>query len=215
MAKALVTQPNYDYTTRYISAWAQKAVDLAKGKGISVICLKEARANKREFESVIRKTQPKFIFINGHGDERSVTGQDGEVLVKVRVNEGILNRSVVYALSCQSAKVLGKESVKSGADAYLGYEEDFIFLYDERCRTNPKIDKTAKLFLDPSMALPVSLFKGHSTGQAYGNSQNEYRRTIVSLLSSEASSEQRTYIGYLIWDMKSQVCLGSRSAIIW
>lgn len=214
MAKALVTQPNYDYTTRYLSTWAQKAVDLAKGKGISVVCLKEARASKKEFESVIRKTQPKFVFVNGHGDDGSVTGQNGEVLVEAGVNEGILSRSIVYALSCRSAKVLGKESVESGADAYLGYEEDFIFLYDERCRTNPKIDKTAKLFLDPPMALPVSLFKSHSTGQAYNNSQNEYRRTIVSLLSSEASSEQRTYIGYLVWDMQSQVCLGSQKAVI-
>jgi len=214
MAKLLVTQPNYDYTTRYLSQWANKAVALAKEKGLSAVCLKNKRANKREFESVIKKTKPSFLFLNGHGSERCVTGQDDEVLVEVGVNEGILGKMVVYALSCRSARVLGKQSLKSGAVAYLGYNEDFIFFYDEKVRTNPKIDKTAGLFLDPPVVLATSLIKGHPTRRAYVNSQNAYRNTIIKLLSSEATFEYRTYIRYLVWDMSNQVCLGNQAASI-
>ena len=49
----LVTRPNYDYTTRYISAWAKKIIDLAKSKGNIVLDLDKGRACKKELESMV------------------------------------------------------------------------------------------------------------------------------------------------------------------
>lgn len=213
MVKILVTQPTSDYTTRYISAWANFVVDLAKKRRIDAVCLRSKRANRKEFQSVVMKTKPRFLFLNGHGNKRAVAGQDNEILVEVNNEKGILKEKIVYALACSSAKILGRKSVKDGTDAYLGYDEDFIFFYDEKCRTNPINDLTAKLFLDPSNAIPISLLKGHPAGRAYKNSQNMYKKTAAQLLGSQ-SSEDRTYLKYLIWNMAHQVCLGNKKAAI-
>ena len=213
MVKMLVTQPTSDYTTRYISTWANFVVDLAKKRRVNVVCLKSKRANRKEFQSVVMKTKPRFLFLNGHGNEKTVAGQNNEILVGVRDTKAILKKKIVYALACSSAKILGRKSVKDGTDAYLGYDEDFIFFYDEKCRTRPKNDLTAKLFLDPSNTIPISLLKGHPAGKAYENSQSMYKKIVVQLLGSQ-SSEDRTYLKYLIWDMTNQVCLGNKKAAI-
>jgi len=214
MVKILITQPTSDYTTRYISAWANFVIDLAKKRKIDVVCLKGKRANRKEFQSVVIKTKPRFLFLNGHGNEKVVAGQDNEILVEMSNEKRILKEKIVYALACSSAKILGRKSVKDGADAYLGYDEDFIFFYDEKCRTSPINDLTAKLFLDPSNAIPISLLKGSSVGKAYENSQSMYKKVIIQMLDSQSSSEKRTYLKYLIWDMTNQVCLGNKKAAI-
>lgn len=214
MSKILVTQPTFDGTTKYISAWANLVIDLAIKKKIGIIRLKDKRANRKEFQSVVMKVKPRFLFLNGHGNEEAIYGQDNKVLVDVNDTKAILRGKIIYVLACSSAKVLGRKSVKDGADAYLGYDEDFIFFYDEKSRTRPGKDLTAKLFLDPSNAIPFSLLKGHSVSQAYENSQNMYKRTVIRLLSSQSSTEARTYIKYLIWDMTYQICLGSKKAKI-
>ncbi len=43
----------------------------------------------------------------------------------------MLKEKIVYAISCQSAKNLGKKSIKSGTKSYImGYDDDFIFVFD-------------------------------------------------------------------------------------
>ena len=142
----LITRPNYDYTTRYLYSWAGKVKDFAESRGEKVLDLKKTRANRNELESMIVKTEPAFLFLNGHGNESQVTGQDGEVLVNAGENSELFQSKVVYALACRSAKELGKRSVDEGAVAYIGYDEDFIFMYTEEKRTRPTEDATAGMF---------------------------------------------------------------------
>src|SRR3989339_1028484 len=102
MAKhLLVTRPEYDYTTRYISAWAKKYFELAEQKGYTVVDLRRKRANRKEFESVIKKIKPAFVILNGHGNKNEVAGNDNETLVETNTNAEILADKITYALSCQ------------------------------------------------------------------------------------------------------------------
>ena len=49
----IVTRPEYDYTTRYISAWAEKYLKLANQKGYAIVDLRRKRASlQRSFKSV-------------------------------------------------------------------------------------------------------------------------------------------------------------------
>ena len=215
MSKAiLVTRPEYDYTTRFISAWAVKVIDFAKSKGTSVFDLSKERATKREFESIVEKKHPRFIFLNGHGDDRMVTGQDEEVLVKCGENEKVLKSRIVYALSCRSAKELGPESVASGADAYIGYDEDFIFMYRNEKRLRPTEDKTAAMFLESSNQVAMSLLKGNSAQASHLSSRRAFIRSIQKLLTSKVAQEDSSAVRYLVWDMQHQVCLGDQEARI-
>lgn len=211
---ALITQPNHDLTTYYISAWAEKVVQLAKKKDLNIISLKGKRANKTVFTSITQKKSPQLIFLNGHGNSDLVAGQNNEVLVKEGENEIILKGRITYALSCQSAKRLGKAAIKGGASAYIGYQEDFIFYYDREKTTKPLNDTVIKLFLEPSNTMVISLIKGHSSGEAWRNSQRDFKKKITNLVLSQDKVAINTYLPGLIWDMKNQVCLGNNQAVL-
>ena len=210
----LVTRPEYDYTTRYISTWAQKVIKHARGKGHFVLDLEGNRARKKEIESVIKKKNPSLIFLNGHGNDSIVTGQDGEILIEAGKNEAMLKGAIVYALSCRSAKVLGVASVQQGTRAYIGYEEDFIFMYNSEMRTRPAEDNTALLFLDPSSQVMFSLLKGHNARDSQANTKKVFMRTIQKLLTSQTSRDDTAMVRYLLWDMRNLVCRGDPAAAL-
>ncbi len=212
--RILVTRPSSDRTTKYISVWAKKVIDLANTKGDIVLDLENQRATQQELESMVKKHNPSLVFFNGHGTNDCVKGQNGQVLVQTGVNEDILSGRVIYALSCSSAFGLGPRSIQIGAAAYIGYKEVFFFLYDESSRTRPHLDKTVELFLGPSNQVVVSLVKGHTAGEAHESSKQAFVRNIRKLLSSEASATESAAVKYLFWDMRAQVCLGQPSSTI-
>ena len=82
----LVTRPEHDFTTRYISAWADEYIKLASSKGFTVIDLRRERASREEFESVIEKKNPIFVVMNGHGNTNEVTGCENKTIIKLSDN---------------------------------------------------------------------------------------------------------------------------------
>ncbi|SRR3989339_334425 len=208
----LVTRPKYDDTTHYLFYWAQEVIDFAKEKGIKVLDLDKERANKNEFESVVAKMRPSFIFLNGHGSTDCVTGRDNEILLQVGDNEKMLKEKSVYALSCSSAKKLGPASIESKAKVYLGYDDVFIFSYEPDKLSKPLNDKTAELFISPSNQLVISILKGHTASEAYEKSQKFFMKNIQKLVTSDSSDSE--LIQYLLWDKMHQVCLGDDKAVL-
>jgi hypothetical protein len=210
----LVTQPNHDLTTKYISSWAEKVVALAKKKNVKVIALKSKRANKKEFILLNQKTNPRLIFFNGHGNDDLISGQNNEILVQAGKNDDCLRGKIIYALSCRSAKKLGKSSIKKGTKAYLGYKEDFIFNYNQEKVSAPLQDKIAQMFLEPSNLLVSLLVENHSTGKAWKKSQEDFKKKAISIIAGRDKVAINSFLPCLLWDMKHQVCLGNKKAIL-
>lgn len=209
MAKhLLVTRPEHDYATRYLSAWAERFFTLTKEKGYSVIDLYRQRANRIEVESILDKRSPDFVVINGHGSTDSVAGHENEPLLIAGDNSSLLRGKIIYAISCRSAAGLGKEVGEYSDTAYIGYKEDFVLVYFERCRTRPLKDKLAALFLDPSNLVVTTLLKGHPAQDAVSRAKQEFLRKIQALLTSEASADEYSALRYLVWDMKNLVLCG-------
>ena len=202
----LVTRPNYDLTTRFISAWAESVIDFAKKQANSLFDLVGEKARRNIFESMIRKHNPDIVFLNGHGGEKLVTGQDEEIIIESGVNDNLLKDRITYALSCKSAKVLGVESVKNGATAYIGYKDDFIFQYSKDKISKPKSDKTAALFLEPSNQIVISLLKGHEAIDAERRGKDAFLKNIRKLITSQTPQDDGTNLRYLVWDMQNLVC---------
>lgn len=209
MAKyLLVTRPEHDYSTRYLSAWAKRFFALTKKKGYSVIDLYRQRANRREIESILDKKSPDLVVINGHGNSDSVAGHKNEPLLIAGDNSFLLKEKIIYAISCRSAAGLGKEAGEYTNTAYIGYKEDFVFVYLEEYRTRPLEDKLAALFLDPSNLVVTTLLKGHPTQDAVSRAKQEFLRKIQTLLTSEARADEYSTLRYLVWDMKNLVLCG-------
>jgi len=202
----IITRPDHDVTTNYLYHWSKPLISAA-GRRHKVIDLAKKRANASELASIIKKVGPTLIVFNGHGDESTVTGFDNEPLIKAGKNHGILKGSTVYARSCRSAKILGPRCIRSRCRAYLGYDDDFVFFIEEEKITHPLEDKTAKLFLEPSNHVVISLLKGHSAGDSNSRSKELFKRVIQSLATSSAPRESADLVPYLIWDYIHQVCL--------
>lgn len=207
----LITRPEYDYTTRYISEWAEKYLKLAKEKGYSLIDLKRERANRQEFESVIKKKKPEFIILNGHGNSDEVAGHDNETLIETHTNSEILADKITYALSCQSAKKLGVKVGLYPNTTYIGYKEDFAFLCLEKYGRKPTKDTLAGFFLEPSNAIVVSLLKGHNTSDSFSRGQYEFTKNIQKLLTSKIKSDEYSALRFLVWDLKHLTLCGDKN----
>ena len=208
----LITQPDFDRTTRYISAWSNEVEEFSKKRGNKTITLKGKRANRSEFESVISKIEPKLIMLNGHGNDNEVAGQDNEVLLDLKSREEIIRGKIFYALSCSAAKTLGIDCVKKGTIAFIGYSEAYIFLHSHLKISRPREDKRAQLFFKPSNLIPISLIKGNNTKDSFHDSKNAMKRTIVDLLNSETSNEERACLPYLVWNYQHLTLLGDGTA---
>ncbi len=207
----LITRPEYDVTTRYLSQWSEKIIKEAKNKGRSVIDLFRSKANRKRVISTLEKRSPGLVVLNGHGSENYVTGHDNEVILKDGDRKAVSSK-IIFARSCKSAKILGQNAVIQGATAYLGYKEDFWFRYNVAKISKPLEDKTAALFLEPSNHLVISLLKDHPTGYANNTSKALFRKNIEKLLIEGPSAEDYDTIRYLYWDMINQVCLGNEEA---
>jgi hypothetical protein len=207
----LVTRPEYDYTTRYISAWAEKYLQLARQKGYAIIDLKRKRANRKEFESVIKKIKPAFIILNGHGNKDEVAGNDNETLVDANTNTEILAGRIIYALSCQSAKNLGTKVGLYPNTTYIGYKEDFAFVRLEKYGRKPTKDIFAGFFLEPSNAIVVSLLKGHNTQDSFSRGQREFTKNIQMLLTSKIKSADSSALRFLVWDLTHLTLCGDKN----
>ncbi|HUD07317.1 MAG TPA: hypothetical protein VMR34_05525 [Candidatus Saccharimonadales bacterium] len=203
----LVTMPDYEPTTRYLAAWAKSLIQYAERRSVNVLKLDKKRANRKEFESIVTKMSPDLIFMNGHGAEHCVTGQDEEVLLDMD-NSKILKGTIAYAVSCKSAAQLGPETIKKGAKSFIGYTQDFIFFSEGGTTSKPRTDKTAALFLDPSNQVVVSLLKGKSASESVKKGKQEFTRNILKASSSEAQLGYGAYLRFLWWDRQYLTHLG-------
>ena len=61
MPKILITRPEHDDTTHYLSHWSRQAIDLAEKKGIKVFDLHRENANRQKFNGIIQKQKPNFV----------------------------------------------------------------------------------------------------------------------------------------------------------
>lgn len=207
----LITRPEHDVTTRYLSKWSEKIIKEARNKGKSVIDLFRGKANRNRLISTLEKRNPGLVVLNGHGSENYVRGHNNEIILRGG-DKKALNSKIIFARSCKSAKTLGQNAITRGAIAYLGYKEDFWFRYNITKISRPLEDKTAALFLGPSNHLVVSLLKDHPTGYANNKSKALFRKNIEKLLIEGPLVEDYDTIRYLYWDMINQVCLGREDA---
>ena len=211
--KILITRPDHDITTLYLFQWTELVIKLIKeDNSFLLVDLPKEQANKKEFISQLKKGNPVLVLLNGHGSGTTVCGYNNEALVTLGNDEKYFRNKIIYAISCRSARTLGKYLIGQGTKTYLGYDDDFIFIIEEPESGNLLEDKTAGLYLEPAILVALSMIKGNTVGDAFRESQNKFKENIDQLLNSEASEKTKELLPYLYWDMEHQVCLGDSQA---
>ncbi|MBI5038142.1 MAG: hypothetical protein HZC01_05570 [Candidatus Kerfeldbacteria bacterium] len=209
----LITRPEYEDTTRYLSCWSDFILNESKGKGFERIDLSKKKANKERFLGILRKKSGirMLVVLNGHGDDRAVAGQDNEIIMSVE-DAALLSDKIIYARACSSAKELGPSAVSSGALAYIGYDIEFVFFTENDKLSRPLQDRTAALFLEPSNHVPIALLKGHPASDVNYRSQEKSLHVIKRLVAEGPKSVHYYTIPFLFANMNHQVCSGGPKA---
>ncbi len=206
----LVTLPDYDMTTHYLSVWGRKSINAAEEHNIQVTTLEKEKVNRKNVESYLSGFKFNVVFLNGHGSPQLVTGHLEEPVIILGKNEAALKGTITYAVSCSSAKELGDSTILAGARCYVGYTEDFIFVLDDNNSTHPSEDKLAGLFLEHTYVFMNGLFRGASVGDAY----EKARESLWSSISIAESSGNKGILSWLVWDYYAFVLKGDGSAML-
>jgi len=208
----LITRPNHDLATTYLFYWSKFVLGEAKKRQIQIFDLKGKKANRKELTSYIKKHKSKLVVFNGHGAEDSITGYNNRVIMKTSKDAKLLSQKIVYARSCDAAKKLGPTSIKKKAIAFIGYKRKFLFGYSPSKISQPLRDGIAKLFLEPSNLVPISLIKGNTVEKSFQKSQKAMWKNFHYMFSSKALQVEREAAPYLWMNRKYQTLLGSKSA---
>lgn len=195
-----MTRPNHEIRVTYLFHWGKEILNFAKKRNINFSDFKDGKANKKDVEKYLRKQNPRMIVFNGHGNATMICGHEDEPLIISNENEDLLSSKIAYAIACDAAKKLGKDAVKKGCDAFIGYEGPFGFVRDASRECNPSKDKFAKPFKQVSNVIVTSLLKGSSVKESVEKSKRLTSELIKEYSTSDAESGHKDVRFWLFWD---------------
>src|SRR3989338_8393913 len=105
----LITRPQHEYRICYLHAWSKEIVDFATKKGINFTDFDKKQSTKDNVEKYLKKRNPEFVVLNGHGQESGdeILGHEDKTIIKAGQNTNLLKNSIIYARACFSSKILG------------------------------------------------------------------------------------------------------------
>ena len=211
----LITCPEHDDATAYLSYFSKKIIEESEKKLIKVKRIGEKDLNMDNFSDILKQLDYRLIVLNGHGSYDSIFGHKKNVIVQVGKNEFLLKERIVYARSCNAGVKLGPECMKNSKNGcFIGYELPFIFFMDSKWTTKPNNDKIAKLFLEPSNLVPISIIKGRAAFEAHDNSKKQMLKTMNHLLTTAKEQETPFYLEALWNNYLGQVICGNDKAAL-
>ena len=116
-----------------------------------------------------------------------------------------------YALSCSSAKKLGKEAVKTKEGVFIGYKDSFMLYTNSNRETTPLKDEIAASFLEPSNKLSISLIKGNTAQEASDKSKEEFKSEIRKFMVSKPIEGSERIAMALLWNLNNQIVQGNKN----
>ncbi len=209
----LITLPDFDDATSYLLQWSKQVIELASDKSVKVTTLREKDANRENLQQRLNSKRYSFVFFNGHGSKEVICGQQNEVLID-RENIHLLDSTIVYSRSCDSAAILGQKALDEGkAKAFIGYVAAFLFFVNNARSATPIKDDYARPCLESSNVVPKSLINGSTTGQAVEKTQKHFDKEI-EYLKTHYSPENSHILFALQWNKAVLKLIGDRSATI-
>lgn len=209
----LVTRPQYDDCTSYLSHFSSLVLKEAKKLQINTKDFDGEKANSKNVSKFVGKQDPKLIFINGHGDSDSLGGHKGEILFSITKDIDLLKDKLVYARACHAGIAFGEKMVKGNGGCFIGYTMPFSFWTEDKHSATPLKDNTAKLFLEPSNEIVISLINGYSAQASHERSKEMMVENMRKILKMEAKKEPGA-MGWLevLWNnYEGQILHGNRN----
>ena len=210
----IITRPRHDDVTEYFSQFSKEIIKEAKSADFSVKDLVDKKAVKSSFELVAENFPFDFAVLNGHGNANEILGHDKKPIVSEGVNENLLAGRITYVRACEAGASLGKSIVSlDGNGCFIGYELPFQFYGDINWVTNPIKDNTARIFLESSNAVPISLINGKTALEAHEAAKRMMLKNLNKALRN--INKDSLAIAEALWNnYDGQVLLGNSNAIL-
>jgi len=200
-----------DAPTRYGYHYLKRFSRYAAKQGHRIIFL--STATLQTFRDTIRKYNPHFVIINGHGGRKGVevannvllgvVDYDPELGKKIyRQNPEWMAGRIVYLFTCNTMKELGFRLIDYGAIAVAGFRDAFIFSSEES--TSPERDKLAEPFFVALLQLPLHL----TAGKSFGFAANATRKAFNYYLEKAETEGQTESAKYLNHDLVNFLAIG-------
>ena len=186
--RILLIRNDHDPITHYRYKWSDPIKNIAEKKGIKTDCVDGPKVTKSEVESRIKKLNPSFLILNGHGSDKSFYGHKGEIIFDSK-DTACLKNKIVFSRACNCAKTLGKVAVNnSKCKAFAGYKFEFWNVRNTDTEIKPLNDQISQPIWEISNTTPISLIKGSTMDEAIEASHRKATKEISKLLFSEEPS---------------------------
>ncbi|MHA1812888.1 MAG: hypothetical protein ACTSYX_05565 [Candidatus Thorarchaeota archaeon] len=113
----------------------------------------------------------------GHGDPDTFSGDGDQVVMSVSSIPNVRGK-VVFLVSCETALELGPAIIKSGADAFIGFKDDLVWIADADLVSRPWADEPAGLVMMPIVSCINSILDGETIGDSFNTMKEEMSANI-------------------------------------
>jgi len=178
--------------------------NLSLNPNLEVIDLAAEDAEKEPVLNALEEHDPYLIISFGHGYSSAYTG-NSETPIFDTNNIYLLAGRIWKTLSCQVGKLLGLQMVREGGIAFLGYDEDWVWLALDSS-ADPYEDKHAKAFYISDNQGSIVLGVTYDPSKASDEAIKEYNRWIDYWLENpEEDPKAVEIVKWLIWDRDALV----------
>ena len=167
----VLAMPDYDLPTRSASGFLLRYI----APRVEPVQLFSVFVRRTPFR--LAAPQSDIIIGVGHGDEMAFTGHNEAVILEVgKYNPREVKGKVIKLLSCQTGLLLGPNLIKNGAEAFLGYVDDYVWVMDADLALTPWADKMAATSLMPVVDGLNALLEGETAREAFDIELEGYTR---------------------------------------
>lgn len=210
MADVLFFRCNFELATEYLYFWFGIGIEAAEKLGYRVIDIGGDAATLDNLLDALEKYKFSAIFLGGHGNETTLTGQNYQQILKACVNDQVVSGNLAYLCSCYTGLELGPSMISKNTQAYVGYTRDFRFMINTDL--SPQEDSQTSLaqpFQEIVLEIIIRILKGQSMAEVYNGGVLKCDEWIEKLF------ERREYqwgqvISFLKHNRAALIALGER-----
>ncbi len=202
---ALFAENTTDAVTSPFAAYRKAQVHpLFAARGFRVVVREGAGNNRAAFAAAAVNPLTVYAGGVGHGGYDTYTGHAAEPLLEKGAYEAAeVEGKAIHFLSCRTAGQLGPDTVEKGAACYMGYDENFTFVWDEP--STPVVEE--ELFQNCDSTFDLFMANGHTAGEAWDATLAAFNAAIARVPGTAAAA-------WLTYDRDHCRLLGNRDARI-
>lgn len=154
-------------------------------RGFTVTKLTGTDDDRVRFVPLAKNSLTGYIGGIGHGAYTLYTGHAGNRILEVGMYDPAeVGGKAMHFLSCQTARTLGPDTVANGARCYLGYDENFTFVWDDG---GTPVNEFL-LFAKADSIIDITMANGGTAQQAYDAAVQAFNAGMAQVPGSAAAT---------------------------